>query len=141
MRRRVDIHANKRAPPVSLSEEEYMCRIAVIILADTETHGDLGRVVNGLLTVKEAGEADDDVRLIFDGAGTKWVGILADPAHRSHALFAAVKDQITGVCQYCADAFGATASVAAAGVPLLDEYQHHPRLRTLVHDGFQVLIF
>ncbi len=30
-----------------------MSKIAVIILADSETHGDLGRAVNALLTVKE----------------------------------------------------------------------------------------
>ncbi len=118
-----------------------MSRIAIVILADTETHGDLGRVVNALLTVKEAKEAQDEVRLIFDGAGAKWIGQLADLDHRSHALYAAVKDQITGVCQYCAKAFGATESVQAAGVPLLDEYQQHPSLRALVHDGFQVLVF
>lgn len=118
-----------------------MSRIAIVILADTETHGDLGRVVNALLTVKEAKEAQDEVRLIFDGAGAKWIGLLADPEHRSHALYAGIEDQITGVCQYCANAFGATESVLAAGVPLLDEYQQHPSLRTLVHDGFQVLIF
>ena len=118
-----------------------MSRIAIIVLADTETHGDLGRVVNALVTVKEAKEADDEVRLIFDGAGAKWIGQLADPAHRSHALYTAVKDDITGVCQYCDKAFGATESVQAAGVPLLDEYQQHPSLRALVHDGFQVLVF
>jgi len=118
-----------------------MCRIAVVVLADTETHGDLGRVVNGLLTVKEAREAGDEIRLIFDGAGTKWIGVLADPEHRSHGLYVGIREQITGVCQYCANAFGATASVEAAGVPLLDEYQQHPSLRTLVYDGFRVLIF
>lgn len=118
-----------------------MSKIAIIILADSETHGDLGRAVNALLTVKEAKEAGDDVRLIFDGAGASWIGVLADREHRSHALFTAVKCQITGVCKYCAKAFDATASVEAAGVPLLDEYQQHPSLRTLVHDGFQVLVF
>ncbi len=118
-----------------------MCKIAVIVLADTETHGDLGRVVNALLAVKEAGEAGDESRLIFDGAGAKWIGVLADPEHRSHSLYKDVKDQITGVCQYFASAFGVTACVQAAGVPLLDEYNQHPSLRTLVHDGFHVLIF
>lgn len=118
-----------------------MVRIAVVIVADTETHGDLGRAVNALLTVREAREAGDEIRLIFDGAGTRWIGILSDPGHRSHALYKAVEGQITGVCEYCAGAFGATKAVQAAGVPLLDEYHQHPSIRTLVHDGFQVLIF
>jgi hypothetical protein len=115
--------------------------IAVVIFADTETHGDLGRAVNALMTVKEASEAGDEIRLIFDGAGTKWVGVLADPGHRSHNLYKVVEDQITGVCQYCAEAFGATDAVQAAGVPLLDEYHQHPSLRSLVAQGFQILVF
>lgn len=116
-------------------------KLAIVVFADTETHGDLGRVVNALLTVKEAKEAGDEIRLIFDGAGTKWIGELADPAHRSHKLYTAVEDQITGVCQHCARAFGTTDAVKAAGVPLLDEYQQHPSLRTLVQDGFHVITF
>lgn len=118
-----------------------MVKIAVVIVADTETHGDLGRAVNALLAVREAKEAGDEIRLIFDGAGTRWIGTLSDPDHRSHALYKAVEDQITGVCEYCANAFGATEAARAAGVPLLDDYHEHPSLRTLVHDGFQVLIF
>lgn len=94
-----------------------MAKIGIVVLADTETHGDLGRVVNGLLTAREAGENGDEVRLIFDGAGTRWIGELANPEHRSHRLYEAVKDQITGACRYCAGAFGATAAVEAADVP------------------------
>ncbi len=118
-----------------------MTKIAVVVLADTDTHGDLGRAVNALLTVREAKDAGDEVRLIFDGAGTKWIGELADPEHRSHRHYEAVKEQITGVCKFCARAFGATEAVEAAGVPLLDEYQQHPSLRTLVHEGFHVITF
>ena len=118
-----------------------MIRMAIVILADTETHADLGRAVNALLAVKEAKEAGDEVRLIFDGAGTKWIGELSDPKHNSHALYEAIEDQITGVCRYCAKAFGVTNAVRTAGVPLLDEYQQHPSLRSLIVDGFQVLIF
>ncbi len=118
-----------------------MAKIGIVVLADIETHGDLGRVVNALLTAREAGEAGDEVRLIFDGAGTRWIGELANPEHRSHPLYQAVKGQITGACRYCAGAFGATAAVEAAGVPLLDEYHQHPSLRRLVAEGFTVLTF
>jgi hypothetical protein len=116
-------------------------KLAVIVFADTETHGDLGRVVNALLKIREAKEAGDDVRLIFDGAGTKWIGELANPEHRSHRHYKAVRDQITGACEFCAKAFGATEAIKAAGVPLLDEYHEHPSLRTLVSEGFHVITF
>lgn len=60
--------------------------LAVILLADTQSHDDLGRVLNALTTVREAADSGDDVRLIFDGAGTGWVGVLAEPNHPLHVL-------------------------------------------------------
>ena len=116
-------------------------KLAVIVFADTESHSDLGRVVNALITAREGIESGDEVKIVFDGAGTGWVGVLADPEHRSHRLYASVRDHIAGACQYCARAFGHTESVEAAGVPLLDEYKQHPSIRTLVHDGFAVITF
>ena len=118
-----------------------MAKAAIVVLADIETHEDLARVVNALETVKDFKEAHDEVRLIFDGAGTRWIGELAKPDHRAHPLYGAVKDQITGVCSYCAGAFKATAAVQAEGLPLLDEFDRHPSLRQLVAEGFPVITF
>ena len=64
-----------------------MNRVAILVLADVETHGDLGRVVNAMIAAKEFTEAGDDVQLIFDGAGTQWLGLLSDPEHKAHRLF------------------------------------------------------
>jgi hypothetical protein len=44
-------------------------KIAIVVLADTDTYEGLGRVVNALEAVKECRDAEDEVRLIFDGAG------------------------------------------------------------------------
>lgn len=46
-----------------------MSKVAIVILADTDTHEGLGRVVNALEAVKEFKDGHDDVQLIFDGAG------------------------------------------------------------------------
>ncbi|MBI3977908.1 MAG: DsrE family protein [Chloroflexi bacterium] len=90
---------------------------------------------------KEFIEGHDEVRLIFDGAGTRWIGELAKPEHRAHGLYEAVKHNIAGVCAFCAAAFGAREAVRASGLPLLDEYEHHTSLRKLVTEGFQVITF
>jgi hypothetical protein len=115
--------------------------LAIVIFADIESHSDPGRAVNALLTAREADECGDDVRVIFDGAGTGWAGVLADPGHCSHPLYASIRHRITGACLYCANAFGHTAAIEAAGIPLIDEYRQHPSLRSLVHDGFTVITF
>ncbi len=63
------------------------------------------------------------------------------PDHRAHRLFAAVRDQVAGACASCADAFDATHDLERENVHLLDEYEHHPSLRALLVDGFQILTF
>ena len=118
-----------------------MAKVAVLVLSDTSTREGLGRTVNAMIATKEFQDAGDEVRLIFDGAGTKWVGELAKPDHRYHALFEAVRGQVAGACGYCAQAYGADQDVHREQVPMLDEYEHHPSLRRLIVEGFQVLTF
>lgn len=118
-----------------------MSRVAIVVLADTETHGDLGRVVNALEAVKEFKEANDEVQLIFDGAGTKWIVELSKPDHKARGLFESLKDRITGACSFCTGAFGVTEGVRSCGIPLLGEYDGHPSFKKLVSQGYQVITF
>jgi hypothetical protein len=82
-----------------------MSKVAIVILADTETHESRGRVGNELEAVKEFKDAHDDIQLIFDGAEPKWIPELEKPDHNLHGLYTAVKDQSSGACEYCARAF------------------------------------
>ena len=118
-----------------------MTKAAVLVFADTETHGELGRIANALTTVKEFKEAGDDVALIFDGGGTTWIPVLASEEHRSHRLFESVRDVIAGACSYCAGAFGVKEGVEEARIRLLDDYAQHPSIRSYVVDGYHVLTF
>lgn len=95
-----------------------MTKVAIVVLADTETHEGLGRVVNALEAVKEFKDGHDDVQLIFDGAGAKWIPELEKGDHKLHGLYAAVKDRIGGVCEFCAGAFEVKDAVVACGVKL-----------------------
>jgi hypothetical protein len=120
---------------------QAVAKAAIVVLADTETHADLGRVYNAIETVKEFQEAGDEVTLLFDGAGTKWIGLLANPDHRLRRHFDTVKPTIAGACRFCAAAFGAKAEVEQSGIPLLGEYEGHPSLRKWVAQGYQVITF
>jgi hypothetical protein len=102
-----------------------MSKVAIVVLADTETHEGLGRVVNALEAVKEFKEGHDEVQLIFDGAGAKWIPELDKPDHKLHGLYNAVKDRIGGAC----------------GVRLTGDYEGHPSFKTLVSQGYQVITF
>ncbi len=116
-------------------------KVAIVVLADTETHEDLGRAVNAMVTALDFKDAGDEVQLIFDGGGTRWPPQLSQPDHQAHELYERVQDTIRGACSYCADAFETTEALEDLGVKLLDEYKRHPSLRALMADGYQLVTF
>ncbi|MDP6459705.1 MAG: hypothetical protein QF829_02815 [Candidatus Hydrothermarchaeota archaeon] len=118
-----------------------MVKVAIVVLADTETPGDMGRVANALEAVKEFKEAKDEVQLIFDGAGTKWIPKLSKQDNWLKVLFDSVKDTIAGACGFCSIAFSAREGVQACGIPLLGEYDGHPSFKKLLSRGYQVITF
>jgi hypothetical protein len=118
-----------------------MTKIAIIILSDTETMESMGKVSNAFMLAQEAIEKCDDLKIIFEGTGAKWIGALEDENHKLHELYLSIKDSITGVCLYCATVFGAKSKVLAANIPLISEYKEHPSLRQLFIDDYQVITF
>jgi hypothetical protein len=118
-----------------------MPKVLVLLLAGTEAHSDLARVLNALELTKECMEAGDEVELVFDGAGVSWIPELANPEHRLHKVFLAVTDRIGGACEFCAGAFGVKEAVRENGIAFLSEYEGHPSLRRRLADGYQVVSF
>jgi hypothetical protein len=116
-------------------------KVAIVVLAGTETHEGLGRIVNALETAKEFKEAGDELTLVFDGAGVQGLAEISNPTHKSHPLYTAVKDKVAGACSFCATAFGVRSKLERADIPFLDEYDDHPSLRRLIQAGYQLLTF
>lgn len=118
-----------------------MAKAAILVLSDMERREGLGRVLNALEATKELKEGGDEVELIFDGAGTTSAVAIACPDHDLHRLYTLVQDQITGVCRYCARAFGVFEEAEEIGFTLLAEYDQHPSVRRLVTEGHEVITF
>jgi hypothetical protein len=118
-----------------------MQKVAIVLLAGTDTPGDAGRMVNALTTAKEMGEAGDEVTIVLDGAGTRWVAELSGTEHKYSPLLEDVRPWIAGACAYCSRAYGVKDQVEAAGIPLLREYADHPSVRKLIGDGYEVITF
>ncbi len=118
-----------------------MAKAAMVVLADTETKGELGRVANALTTAKEFKEAGEESIIVFDGAGTRWIPELSNPDHQYHEVFNEIKDQVEGACSYCSAAFGVKEEVQESGVTLLEEHEGHPSLQRLVSQDYQVITF
>jgi len=126
---------------IEMTTGECMTKTAVVILAGTEGHANLGRLVNGLEAAKEFAETDgDEVDLIFDGAGTQWIPELEDPDNDKHELYQAVRENASA-CDFCSGAFGVDDAVNDSGVVRLDDHDGHPSLRSLVADGYEVITF
>ena len=114
---------------------------AIVVLSDPRSSSDeaFGRLFNALATAYDYQQAGDDVVVLFQGAGTRWIAELQQPQHPAHALFEAVRDTVAGV-------FGATDAAVHADVPLLDDNpvpgtSGLPSLRKLVGTGHMVLTF
>lgn len=100
-----------------------MSKTAIVIYSDPKAGSEeaLGRLFNGMFVAYELLEKQQEVALIFQGAGTRWASELVKPDHPAHALYNAVKDSVVGVCGGCADVFGATQHAEEAGVTLVRE--------------------
>lgn len=116
-----------------------MAKIAIVVFSDTTTIEALGKVSNALTLALESIENGDDLKIIFEGAGTKWIGEMEKEEHKMHNLYKTVKNHITGACSFCANAFGVKNQVVQAGIPLLSEYKDHPSLRNLIVAGYQII--
>lgn len=114
-------------------------KVAIFVFADTESKEGLGRVVNALETAKEF--KNDDVRLYFDGTGTKWPAELAKEDHIAHELYQSVTGKVAGACSFCSSAFGATESIKKCRIQLVDEFDDHISVKKLLSDGFQIMNF
>lgn len=123
-------------------------KAAIVILSDPNTNSDeaLGRAFNGLAAAYELKQNGDEVTVVFQGAGTRWLKLLSAPEHPVHGLFELVKDRIAGASAGCASVFGATEDVTACGLPLVSENAVPgtaglASIRKWLVDGSPVLIF
>jgi hypothetical protein len=121
---------------------------AIVVLSDPRSGSDeaLGRVFNALAAAYDFKSNGEDVTLLFQGAGTRWVGELAGADHPAHELFEHVRDVVAGVSCGCADVFGAADDAASLGLALIKDNPVPgtgglPSLRNLLAAGHTVLTF
>jgi hypothetical protein len=98
-------------------------KVTIAIFSDPKNGSEeaLGRVFNGLAAAYDFKQAGDDVSVVFQGAGTRWIGELTKKDHPAHDLFEAVKDQVAGVSCGCADVFGGSEEAQKSGLDLIKE--------------------
>jgi hypothetical protein len=121
---------------------------AIVVLSDPKSGSEesLGRVFNALAAAYDFAQRQDEVQILFQGAGTRWPHELSKPEHPAHAVFEAVKDKVAGISCGCADVFGARQEAEASGFDLITENALPgttglPSLGRLVSEGYHILTF
>ncbi len=123
-------------------------KAAIVVLSDPKSGSDeaLGRFFNALAAAYDFKQRGDDVSILFQGAGTRWIGEVSESDHAAHALFEEVKDKVAGVSCGCADVFGATEDAEKSGFDLIKDNPVPgtpglPSLQKLAAEGYTVLTF
>ena len=123
-------------------------KTAIVILSDPKSGSEesLGRLFNALAVAYDGKQRGDEVTILFQGTGSRWIGQLDNKEHPAHALFEEVKDHVAGVSCGCADVFGATEEVEKSGFDLITDNPVPgtpglPSLQKLLADGYTILTF
>ena len=123
-------------------------KTAIVILSDPKSKSEeaLGRVFNALAAAYDFKSKGDDVTVLFQGTGTRWIGELNIKEHPAHALFEEVKDKVAGVSCGCAEVFGATEEAERSGLELIKDNpvpgtSGLPSLQKLLAEGYSILTF
>lgn len=122
-------------------------KATIIVLSDPKSGEDaLGRVFNALAAAYDFQQQGDEVSVLFQGAGTRWIAELNKSDHPVHELFDIVKDKVAGVSCGCAEVFGATEEVEKSGFDFIKDNAVPgtaglPSLRKLVAEGNTILTF
>jgi len=136
------VHDHSEAPETQL-------KAAIVVLSDPKSGSQeeaLGRVFNALAAAYDFKQRGDDVSVLFQGAGTRWIGQLSQADHPAHALYKEVEDTIAGVSCGCADVFGGSEDAAKSGLDLITDNPvpgttGMPSLASLVDEGRTILTF
>lgn len=119
-------------------------KTALIILSDPNSNSDdaNGKLFNALAAAYDFKQADQDVTILFQGAGTRWPALLEKADSPFYGLFEAVKDKVQGVSCGCANVFGADTTgydlVSTNAVPGTSGL---PSFVKLQEEGYQIITF
>ena len=122
-------------------------KTAIVVLSDPQGGEEaLGRLFNALAAAYDFKQQHQDVQLIFQGTGTRWAGVVTNPAHPAHALYKAIEDTVAGVSAGCAAVFGAQGDAERNGFSLIttNAVPGTPGLPSLANyaaEGYTILTF
>ena len=122
-------------------------RTAIVVLSDPNGGDEaLGRLFNALAAAWDFKQRQQEVALVFQGAGTRWTSVLGQAGHPAHALYESVADTVAGVSAACSVVFGASRDAETNGFALITTNAVPgtaglPSLAAYAADGYTILTF
>jgi len=122
-------------------------KTAIVILSDPRTGEEaLGRAFNALAVALDYKRHGDEVKILFQGTGTRWIAELSKADNPLNGLFEAVKETIAGASPGCAAFFGATEEIERSAFDFIGDNEVPgtaglPSLHRLASAGYDVLTF
>ncbi len=123
-------------------------KATIVVLSDPKsgTEDAAGRVFNALAAAYDFKAKGDDVSILFQSTGTRWIAELSSSEHPFHELFEAVKDTVAGVSCGCGDVFGASEEAENLGYDLVNDNpipgtRGLPSLQRLASEGRTIITF
>lgn len=121
-----------------------MSKTAIVVLSEPKAGSEeaLGRVFNALAAAYDFKQANEEVKIMFQGAGTRWPEELQKEDHPGNKLYTEVKDKIEGISCACSEVFGAN----PAGFDLITDNQVPgttglPSFVKLQQEGYSIITF
>ncbi len=122
-----------------------MSKVAIIVLEGIEVKESVAKIRHALIYSKEIKEAGNEIMLIFDGNGTKWLDIISNETSEFdflNKLFKDIKSMgiVYKACDFCSTKKEVKDSLKSKNIEFLSEYDGHPNVGKLISEGYQIIV-
>ncbi len=122
-----------------------MAKVAIIVLEGTELKESVAKIRHAMIYSKEIKASGNEITLIFDGNGTKWLDIVSDETSEYdflNKLFKEIKEMgiVYRACGFCSIRKGVKESLSKKNIEFLSEYDGHPDVGKLINAGYQIIV-
>jgi hypothetical protein len=115
-----------------------MAKVALFVF-----NGDPMCFVHVLLNALELKQKGEEPRIVVEGAATKLIPSLAEPANPLHGLWNKVKEAglVDGACRACSEKMGTRKAAEEQSLVLLDDMNGHPGIAGYRKAGWEIITF
>ncbi len=122
-----------------------MAKVAIIVLEGTELKESVAKIRHAMIYSKEIKASGNEIIIIFDGNGTKWLDIISNETSEYdflNKLFKEITEMgiIYRACGFCSARKEVRESLSKKNIIFLSEYEGHPDAGKLINEGYQIII-